>query len=489
MNRRTAENPGPLPDGPGPLPDGPRPLPVVGWLGNALRYFRNPVSYLVELKKRFGDVVCLVDADHPTLYTRPAGGKARTVFGFGPECNRQILNQPEVFQTRRPRGPEFETYEQLSSNILFMNGEKHRQQRQILNPAFYRERLRSYHDDLIRFTEKMLEAWEDGEKVDLLTEMNRLTRNVASKALFGLEPFGASATLSSTMARIIDTLFSPATMIPINLPGMPFRRLRHDMKTVVGLLEAEIERKRRSGSRGSDVLTRLIQAHDENAGRLTDAELVSQSFVMFFAGHHISMSALTTSFFLLAQHPDAAAALLDELDSRLGGAAPTYEQIYELPVLDRVVKESLRVLGPAIAFPRVAAEATVLGAYEIPAGCEVLFSPYITHHDAEIYPQPERFLPDRWLTLKPSLFEYLPFGAGVRRCLGFAFGGMLLRTVIATVVQRFRLEMVPGARIDISVDVTMAPKQMPMVIRPQDREFRRSKAEVGGFIRQMVELD
>lgn len=472
------------------LPPGPSRVPFVGWPGNVLRYFRNPVAGLVELKRRYGDVACLVDADHPTLYTRPTdGAKARTVVAFGPQNNKEILTQPEVFQSRRPRGPEFPTYERLASNILFMNGEKHRQQRQLLNPAFRRERLKAYHDDVVRFTEEMLEGWPDSRQVDLVAEMNRLTRRIASKALFGLEPRGASGRLSATMGRIIDTLFSPATMIPLDLPGMPFRRLRIDMETVEGLLRAEIERKRGSDHDGCDVLSRLIGAYDEEAGRMTDAELVSQSFVMFFAGHDTSMSALTTAFFLLAQHPDAMAELLEELDARLGGAPPTYEQIYDLPVLDRVVKESLRVLGPAIAFPRVVAEPTTLGAYDVPAGFEVLYSPYVTHHDAEIYPRPNRFLPDRWRTIRPTPFEYLPFGGSSRRCLGSAFGGMLLRTIIATVVQRRSLEVVPGAKIDVKVNVVMTPKRMPMVVRRQERRFDRAKAQVSGHILDMVDLD
>lgn len=468
-----------------PRPPGPAAIPVVGWRGNALRFFRNPVAYLLGLRRRYGTVAALVDADHPNVFTTPTAGPRRTVFGFGPEANRQILSRPDLFPVRPPRGPSTEVFRLLSNNILFMNGDKHTQLRRMINPTFTREHLKNYYDDMVRYTEEMVAGWRVGQRVDLVREINQLARNIASKTLFGLEPTGEAGTLSLTLRRVVDALFSPVNMIAIDLPGTPFRRLRRDLETAAALVEREITRRRASGN-GSDALMMMIRAHDEEGQRLSPSELVSQAFVLFFAGHDTATSAISWTLMLLAQHPEVAAELHEELEG-LGGA-PTYEQALELPVLDRIVKESLRVLSPGVFFPRVAAEATSLGPYRIHAGDEVLFSPFVTHHDEEIYRQPRRFRPDRWRELRPTSWEYLPFGAGVHRCVGAAFGGLQMRAVVATVARRRRLRMVPGSRIDIDVHVVMSPKSLPMVVERQDLDFAGSRAPVSGYVREMVDL-
>ncbi len=465
-------------------------MPIFGWRGNALRFFRNPIRFMADLRDAYGPVACLVQGKNPTLFFQPSSDRGRTFFGFGAEHNRQILTEVDDFQTRRPRGPKTWAFDQLSNNILTMNGEKHTQQRLLLMPAFTREHLNSYHNDIIEITEKMLQQWRPGDRRDMLTEMNRLTLEISSKTLFGLEPTADSWLLASKIRQMVDILFSPLAMIPIDLPGTPYRKLRVNLEDTAKSLQAEIERKRALGIIGDDFLSMMIAARDEDSGRLTDDELVSQSFIMFFAGHDTTSCALTWTLFLLAMHPEATAELLDELDEHLGGQPPTYQQTYTLPVLDRVIKESLRVLSPGVIFPRFATCDTHLGNFEVPAGSEVIFSPYTTHHDPAIYHQPNRFQPERWLSLKPSPYEYLPFGAGARKCLGAGLGTIQLKVIIAMIVQRYRLRMIAGTKINPHVNVVLSPKHgLPMVIHPQDREFAHSRANVGGFIHRMVDLE
>ncbi|MEM7581821.1 MAG: cytochrome P450 [Acidobacteriota bacterium] len=467
----------------------PRAVPMIGWRGNALSFFRNPIRYMSDLRATYGSVACLAEGLNPTLFFQPSGSRGRTFFAFGPEHNRQILTQLQDFQTRRPRGPRTRAFDRLSNNILFMNGAKHTEQRRLLMPAFTREHLQSYHRDIVRLTEKALEAWQPGDRRDMLPEMSRLTLKIGTKTLFGLAPTEDSRSLAIKIRHMIDAMFSPVTMLPVDLPGTPYRRLRRNMEDIATSLREEIERKRRNGADGSDFLSMMIAARDEDEGRLTDDELISQSFVMFFAGHDTTSCALAWTLFLLAMHPEAMEELLAELDEHLAGGPPDYQQIYTLPVLDRVVKESLRVLSPGVVFPRVAVRDTQLGKFEVPAGSEVLFSPYITHHDSAVYENPERFLPERWKTLKASPYEYLPFGAGARKCLGAGLGTMQLKVIVAMIVQRYRLRMVSGTRIDPHVNVVMSPKHgLPMVVHPQDREHAHSKARVEGYIHRMVDL-
>ncbi|MEO1085208.1 MAG: cytochrome P450, partial [Acidobacteriota bacterium] len=238
-----------------------------------------------------------------------------------------------------------------------------------------------------------------------------------------------------------------------------------------------------------DILSGMAKVHDETPEELTRDELIGEAFTLFFAGHDTAAKALTWTFFLLAQHPEVAAELHQELERELGGAAPTFEQIFALPVLDRVIKEALRVLTPTIAFGRVAAEPTSILGYEIPQGSEVIFSPHLLHKDPEVFEDPKRFDPSRWLRHKPGTYEYMPFGVGHRTCLGVSYGMTQLRLVVAMVLQAHRLDVIAGTKIDIKSAVVIGPKKpIYMRVSEQDREFDRSPAPVTGFIHDMVDL-
>jgi cytochrome P450 len=156
-------------------------------------------------------------------------------------------------------------------------------------------------------------------------------------------------------------------------------------------------------------------------------------------------------------------------------------------LLECVIKESMRVLPSVVYNTRNSTEPFELGPYHLPSGTTVGFSNYITHHMPELYPQPEKFLPQRWLSTTPSPYEYLPFGAGPRICIGATFAMMMLKISLAMIVQRYRLTVAPGSRIDRKVTVTLSPKYgVPMRIGPPDRQF--AKSEVRGNIHEMVDL-
>ncbi|NJL26748.1 MAG: cytochrome P450 [Thermoanaerobaculia bacterium] len=284
--------------------------------------------------------------------------------------------------------------------------------------------------------------------------------------------------------------FSPIARVPINLPGTPYHRLVELSARAEATVLREIANRRGQGSQGDDVLSMMIRAIDEGNVDISHNHLVGNAFTLFLAGHDVPANALGFILLLLAQHPSVAAALLDELDAALGGEAPSYDQVFKLPMLDRVVKESLRVLSPAVIIWRRITSPVTLGGYELPVGTEVILSPYMTHVDPAIYLEPKRFLPERWQEAKPSPFEYLPYSYGARKCLGAAFAEVMLRAITAMIVQRFRLELIAGTKVDLAVTMTMKPKGgLPVVVRRQDREFNRSRAELRGFLRRMVDFD
>ena len=238
----------------------------------------------------------------------------------------------------------------------------------------------------------------------------------------------------------------------------------------------------------------LIAARDEDGSALDEDELVGHTGVIFAAGHETSTNALAWTLFLLAEHPEVACNLVDELDGLLHGAPPTVEQLGKLPLLDAVIKESMRLLPPVPLHPRVVTEDTELAGHFLPAQTELFLSIFHMHHDPAIFPNPDRFDPSRWSKIKPTIYEYNPFSAGPRMCIGAGFAMMEIKIALAMMLQRFRLERIGSrtGRVDRRVAITMAPKNgLRMRIRKADRAWasaHRALPAVRGNIREIVEL-
>jgi cytochrome P450 len=179
--------------------------------------------------------------------------------------------------------------------------------------------------------------------------------------------------------------------------------------------------------------------------------------------------------------------VLEELHRTLGDAPPRYDQLGSLPLLGRVIKESLRLFPPAPFTGRMTVQPTELQGVPLPAGTELIISPYCLHRDPDLYADPLQFRPERWETLSRSPFEYAPFGAGPRTCIGSAFATLELTTVLAMLLQRFGLELAPNARIERKTTVVMSPRDgMPMILRPAGTLAPVTR--VRGNVHEMVAL-
>ncbi len=240
----------------------------------------------------------------------------------------------------------------------------------------------------------------------------------------------------------------------------------------------------RADGKGKDVLASLIHVRDEDGTKLSDEELIGHAITLFIAGHETTSNALATTLLLLEQHPAVLSELLDELDGTLHGAAPTLDEINKLPLLDHVIKESLRLLPPAIMGTRVAAQDTQLGGYAVGKGTNVIYSEFVTQRMPQIYAEPDHFKPQRWATHDPSTYEYLPFSAGPHMCIGWAFAMQELRVVLAMLLQRYRLSLVPGTRVDLTIRM-QAKHGLPARVHAQDRQFRATPVQ--GNIHNLVE--
>lgn len=428
---------------------GPPPSRIGGRQVNRHFYNRDPVAYTSRLYHRYGSVAGLVQGDQ------------QQVFAFGPAHNRTVLLNADTFHTVL----EYVTPEPIKRarrgiGLLNMNGPVHKHNRRMMAHAFRLPVIEGYRDDIVAMTETHLASWQIGSHIDIVDHMRQLTLRIACWTLFGVDIAGRSGHVGQLVKDMLSLpFFSPAVAwFPYDLPGSPYRRL---LRTIRGL-DAELQKiidQRREGT-GTDLLGHLLALRDDRGNPMPDDELVGHLTTLIVAGHETTSNSLAWALFLLAQHPSVLEELAAELADVVGDAAPTVADLDRLPVLSATVKETLRLLPPGPNTARITSAATELGGYPLAQGTVVVTSKYVTHRDPELYPDPSRFLPARWRTgLAPSTAEYLPFGVGPHVCIGASLAQLEMRLILAMVVQRFRLEIGPGATISRQVGLMMAPRK------------------------------
>lgn len=464
-----------------PLP-GPRRAPLIGSRGNLLRFFQDPVRTLLRLYRTYGSVAALT-RDDPSL-----------VCVFDAELNRRVLSDPELFynfvEYPFPMPPD-SLLSRYNANLVAMNGEGHRKHRRMMMPAFGKAQVERYRDDMVEVAERSLSAHRPGEQLDMAELMVELTLGVAMKCLFGLEKQEEIQYLGKMTMNLMSLMAHPATLLlPRQIPRTPYARMVETGEAVIRRVQGLVDERRASSSEGRDVLSLLLRAHDEDNSVFSDTELVSHAIMFFIAGHETTAQTLTWTLFLLSQHPRIQADVIEEVRRTLDGRAPTVAELGQLSLLDRVVKESMRMLpaNPYI-FMRRSQKPIELGGRSLPQGSTVIVSPLVTHRLHHLYPEPERFLPERWERSKPSIYEYLPFGAGPRMCIGAGFASQAIRIVLALIFQRFRVRVVEGTEVSPHMStLIMCPKGgMPMHLDPLDGPLHRAP-RVGGNVHELVAL-
>jgi cytochrome P450 len=412
-----------------PLP-GPPALPVVGTKLNVFRFLADPVARMLDLHEQHGNFVALARDDPGWLCA------------FGSELNHRVLGDPALFpnfiemMVSVPRESAAAT---LEMNILARNGDDHRRQRRIIMAGFSKERLAGYAEQIVEIAIRRIDGWSCPGPVATREQMTLLSLEIAMRCLFGLRLEDAQE-LSRDAVHTMDLVLNPATaLLPFDLPGTPYRDLLRTAERIdVGLREL-IARRRREGL-GSDVLSAIIGATDEDGNSLGDRELVGQSTTLVNASHETTGMTLTWACLMLATHPEIQGAVAAEVAEVLGDRPPTLDDLEQMPLLGRVIDETLRLFPatPNLFFRRASADFELAG-HRLPAGATILLSPLITHRDPTRFPAPRRFDPRRWDGLKLGPYDYIPFGAGVRRCIGAGFAGQATRLILAILLQRVRL--------------------------------------------------
>ncbi|HEY8206137.1 MAG TPA: cytochrome P450 [Myxococcaceae bacterium] len=438
---------------------GQRRAPVLGAAGNLFRFFGDPAGTLLRLHREYGEVAALTEKNPAWIALAGADHVQRVLSDARSFHNLSELPIP---------APKDSAPQRLNVALTAMNGETHRRNRRLMMPAFARPAVQGYRDSMVEVAEQVMARWRPGEAADAHARMVELAMCVAMKCLYGLDVLRQADELGALANGWLEGILSVgAILFPFRVPGTPYARILSISERFEARLKRLIE-ERRASPGGRDVLSLLIAARDDEAGKLSDAELLGQTGVLFVAAYETTANTLTWTLLLLSQHPRVLGELEEELQSALRGATPSLEQVAALPLLDAVVKESMRLLpATAMLFMRRAQEPISLGGLELPEGATFLISPVVAHRDPALFPDPLEFRPERWRGLDPGPYQYLPFGAGPRMCIGAPFATQSIRILLAMMLQRFRFELAPGARVDRMVrGITLGPKRgVPMRLR------------------------
>jgi len=403
---------------------------------------RDPLSFFTKMAAEQGDIARFRLGDH--------------------EHDLYLLNHPdyikEVLVTQDRNFTKWfsvdRIYEVLGEGLFVSEGQFHMQQRRLSQPAFHRERIAGYANQMVTLAQRVRDRWTDGGEVEICAEMNRLAVMIVASTLFGADVEAEAEEIRDALSEILDQF--ERSVLP--------QADRDDFHNALNRLDAVLyrivqERRATGGDRG-DLLSMLLLAQDSegDGGRMTDLQVRDEAMTIFLAGHETSANALAWSWYLLAQHPEVEMRFHEEIDGTLQGRTPAMEDVPKLSLTGRIFAESLRIYPPLWAIGRRAINDCEIGGEKIAAGSVVILSQYVTHHDSRWFPEPSGFDPDRWLpeakAARPR-FSYFPFSAGSRACLGEAFAGVEGILSLAAIAQKWRLRIVPGQTIKLQPQLTL----------------------------------
>jgi cytochrome P450 len=367
----------------------------------------------------------------------------------GPEFNRCLLiNQRDEFLWRPEMDPVTSL---LRHGLLVEDGQSHDDLRALMEPATFRPAVNAHLDDMVRWTDVIVEQWPDGSTVDMLVEMRRIALLILMGTLFGTDFTADMDRMWKPILRAIKYI-SPGLWVI--WPNIPRPGYKGPLKKLDDYLFHLIRRRRQRPDGRGDLLDRLI------AGGLSDDLIRDQMLTMLIAGHDTSTALLSWVLCLLGSHPQALAQVQAEIDDVLGKRAPTVKDVGQLRYLDQVIKEALRLYPPIHVGNRLVPQDTQVSGYLVPADTRVMYSIYLTHRDQEHWPEPACFRPERFDRTsrhgRPAL-SYVPFGGGPRNCIGATFAQIESKVVLARIMQRFDLQLL-GKNIRPNMGATLEPR-------------------------------
>jgi cytochrome P450 len=443
----------------GVLPPGPSPLSA---LTNAVRFMTNPFAFLQSLTARYGGLV-------------------RFHLGPVPYC---LVNRPdwihEVLVDRTGRWTKGAGLAHagrwiMGNGLLSSEGAIHQRQRRLCQPAFDSQHLTRYGDVMVRLAVEQADRWRDSEVVDLYDTMSELSLAVAAQTLFGFDDPDRLAEFHATYAELTRGFSLWQLMLSVLLfklglrRHVVFRRSERTRDRLDAIIYGVIDAKQSAADPGDDLLAQLIQATDSagDGARMERQQLRDEAMTFLLAGHDTIAATLTWTWILLAEHPEVESRLHAELDAFAATARFSATDLPRLPYTTRVLQEVMRLYPAIWTMGRSSAVEMTIGGYRVPAGTQVMISPWVTHRDPAYFPEPEAFRPERWSDHSSSSV-FLPFGGGRRMCIGRNYALMEGTLVLATLARQWRVRKIDSDRVDIRRGVVLKPRR-PVRVRLERR--------------------
>lgn len=438
------------------LPPGPRQWPVV----QLLWWIRQPIPFMEECTRQFGDCFTV---------RFPVAGQ-EIIFFSDPVAIKEIFTgDAENFRA----GEANAIVRPLLGNnsLLVLDGTQHARERRLMMPPFHGERMQVYGEEMRAIADRSIDAWPLETPFPIHTFMQGITLDVILRTVFGLDESEPLLQLRDRLIRLLSKATRPYLLLPwfqIDLgPYSPWGRqvrLRKEIDTLLFTIFAE---RRAEGSAGrQDILTMLLDARDEDGQPLSDHHLRDEMLTLLIAGHETTATSLSWIFSRILPRPDVMTKLQAELQAVVGTGPVTPKHVSQLEYLDATIKETLRLNPIVPVVGRRLQKPTRIGGRDLPAG--VIVSPciYLTHRRPDLWPEPARFNPDRFLGKKPSPYEFFPFGGSVRYCLGAAFATYEMKIVLAEILLRTELRLAPGyIPTMVRRGITFAPSAgVPVVV-------------------------
>ena len=418
-------------------------------LGLLPAFRRDPPGTLLQLAREYGDVVYFrLGPQRAILFNRPTHVQDLLITNAHKFTKSRLLQRAKIL---------------LGEGLLTNEGKFHLRQRRLAQPAFHRDRLKAYSQVMAEYADRAASRWQEGETRDMAQEMMRLTLAVVAKTLFSADVESEASEVGQALTDVLglfDLMLVPGTAFLQHLPLPAMRRFNRALKQLNGIIYGIIREHRESGKDAGDLLSMLMMAADDqgDGSRMNDKQLRDEAMTLFLAGHETTAVALTWTWYLLSQHPQAAAKLREELETVLDGRLPAFDDLPRLPYTEMVMAESMRLYPPAWGISRLAIEAHEIDGFPIAKGTLCLLSPYVMHRNPVFFADPERFDPERWMPeareTRPK-YSYFPFGAGARICIGERFAWTEGILILATIAQKWKMNLAPDQQIAHLAQITL----------------------------------
>lgn len=458
------------------LPPGPREPAIV----QALRFGRDPYGYLARGAAQFG-----------TVFTMRLPGDPPRIVVSEPSLVRQVFAMKAGEMLASADGIPVNLGEHT---LLFLDGEAHRRDRQLLTPALHGDQLRSYARAMQTVTERALAKLVPGQRIDVHELLQSITLEIILRCVFGATAPADVERIAKPVVTWLEGTFVPAAFFAGMLAGwkrvrdrldravarslaspveglaarLPWHRVGRAKAEVVRVLRDDLEHCRSHGTAGrSDILAMLADARYEDGAPMTIPHAIDELVTMLVGGHETTANTLAWTLAHLLPRRDLLARIADERRSVFADGAIEAARCHELAYLDACIRESMRLTPIAPAVPRVLAHDYTLGTWRLPSGAILFPCTYVVHHRPDLWPEPNAFVPERFLGEdKIAGDRYFPFGGGRRVCIGMAFARFEMRIVLATVLANVELELEqPGRARPIIRGLTVAPHRVRATVR------------------------